>query len=178
MRQVLWNLVRNGVQASGAGSTVRVSIDEVGAGPSARVAMAVRDSGPGIAAGSHAKIFEAFFTTRSQGAWDRARGRPTNHRRPREGRRLDRRTKWFRRSRDETGGATFEVGLARAPAPGRRTATVGLDSASDPVSHRALTHGHGPRESEGSRLFETAQPGMNHADRVIVQPASPSSPSA
>jgi signal transduction histidine kinase len=66
MRQVLWNLVRNGVQASGAGSAVKVSIGQ--RAPRGRVLLAVTDSGPGIAAASRAKIFDAFFTTRSQGA--------------------------------------------------------------------------------------------------------------
>jgi two-component system, NtrC family, sensor histidine kinase HydH len=129
MRQVLWNLVRNGVQASGAGSAVWVSVEEVGAGPSPRVLMAVRDSGPGIAPGSQAKIFEAFFTTRSQGAGiGLAVVRRIIDDHAQVGASINVRSG----SGAQTGGATFEVGLARAPAPGTRTATVGPVRASDP----------------------------------------------
>lgn len=64
MRQVLWNLVRNGVQATGAGTTVTVSVVEKGE----RVEMAVSDEGPGIAPGAAEKIFDAFYTTRAGGA--------------------------------------------------------------------------------------------------------------
>lgn len=64
MRQVLWNLVRNGVQASGAGTSVTVSIAAVGD----RVEMAVTDEGPGIAPEAAQKIFDAFYTTRAGGA--------------------------------------------------------------------------------------------------------------
>lgn len=63
MRQVLWNLVRNGVQASGAGSTVTVEV----AASSRDVRFLVRDEGPGIPAESVERIFDAFFTTRSHG---------------------------------------------------------------------------------------------------------------
>jgi signal transduction histidine kinase len=64
MRQVLWNLVRNGVQATGAGTSVTVSVTAVGD----RVEMAVSDEGPGIAPESAQKIFDAFYTTRAGGA--------------------------------------------------------------------------------------------------------------
>jgi two-component system, NtrC family, sensor histidine kinase HydH len=64
MRQVLWNLVRNGVQATGAGTSVNVSVKAVGD----RIEMAVTDEGPGIAPEAREKIFDAFYTTRSHGA--------------------------------------------------------------------------------------------------------------
>ena len=64
MRQVLWNLVRNGVQASGAGSRVIVSVSAT----NDRVEMAVIDEGPGIAPEAAKKIFDAFYTTRAGGA--------------------------------------------------------------------------------------------------------------
>lgn len=64
MRQVLWNLVRNGVQASPAGSTVTISVAE-GDG---HVRMAVTDQGPGITEDARGKIFDAFYTTRQQGS--------------------------------------------------------------------------------------------------------------
>jgi signal transduction histidine kinase len=64
MRQVLWNLVRNGVQATAAGTSVVVA---VGAADD-RVEMVVRDEGPGISPEASRKIFDAFYTTRSHGA--------------------------------------------------------------------------------------------------------------
>jgi signal transduction histidine kinase len=64
MRQVLWNLVRNGVQVSAAGTTVTVSI----ATDVDRVRMKVADEGPGIPEEAVAQIFDAFYTTRSHGA--------------------------------------------------------------------------------------------------------------
>jgi signal transduction histidine kinase len=64
MRQVLWNLVRNAVQASAAGTTVHVRVE-----PGERdVLMAVEDRGPGIPAPARDRIFDAFVTTRAHGA--------------------------------------------------------------------------------------------------------------
>jgi signal transduction histidine kinase len=144
MRQVLWNLVRNGVQASGAGSRVRVAVREA---KGDRVRLAVIDSGPGIAPGSQEKIFDAFFTTRSQGAGiglavvrriieDHAEAGATIDVRNNEG--------------AEGGGATFEVGLARAASLGRRSTTAGSDSTSDP-SDPAVTLGENAR-SQSERV--------------------------
>lgn len=64
MRQVLWNLVRNAVQASGAGTTVRVVVERSGR----HVRFAVADEGPGIDEPSLSKIFDGFYTTRASGA--------------------------------------------------------------------------------------------------------------
>jgi signal transduction histidine kinase len=64
MRQVLWNLVRNAIQATSAGSTVTVRLfarEQV-------VTLAVDDQGPGISEDAAARIFEDFFTTRTHGA--------------------------------------------------------------------------------------------------------------
>jgi signal transduction histidine kinase len=136
MRQVLWNLVRNGVQASGAGSTVRVSIKEQGAGASGRVLMAVADCGPGIAPSSQTKIFEAFFTTRSGGAgMGLAVVRRIIDDHAGVGATIEVRSNAADAAEGSSGqasGATFEVGLARAPSPITRGATVGHDLASDP----------------------------------------------
>lgn len=63
VRQLLWNLVRNAVQASSAGAEVVVLVESEPDG----VQVSVRDSGPGIAAESIERIFDAFFTTRSHG---------------------------------------------------------------------------------------------------------------
>jgi signal transduction histidine kinase len=73
MRQVLWNLVRNAVQASAPGSCVTVRVEPDGAkglAPGLRpkaVALSVEDQGPGISEDARARIFDAFFTTRSHG---------------------------------------------------------------------------------------------------------------
>jgi signal transduction histidine kinase len=64
MRQVLWNLVRNAVQASGAGATVVVRVEPHGR----EVVLSVDDHGPGIPSEAGDKIFDAFFTTRTHGA--------------------------------------------------------------------------------------------------------------
>ena len=63
MRQVLWNLVRNGVEASAGGSSVEVGVKTEGS----RVELTVSDEGPGIAPDAVAKIFDAFYTTRTKG---------------------------------------------------------------------------------------------------------------
>jgi two-component system, NtrC family, sensor histidine kinase HydH len=64
VRQVLWNLVRNAIQASSAGSvvTVRVEVFE------RHLVLSVDDQGPGVPDGARARIFEDFFTTRTHGA--------------------------------------------------------------------------------------------------------------
>lgn len=123
MRQVLWNLVRNGVQASGAGSSVTVSVEDL----QGRVSMTVSDSGPGIAPASRAKIFDAFFTTRSQGAGiGLAVVRRIIDDHAHLGVTIDVRSGSDEGSGprdDRLPGAIFEVGLASAPPPGTRTAT-------------------------------------------------------
>jgi len=65
MRQVVWNLVRNAIQASSAGSevVVRLRREEADGG----YALEVRDEGQGIPAEARERLFDAFFTTRSHG---------------------------------------------------------------------------------------------------------------
>jgi two-component system sensor histidine kinase HydH len=64
MRQVLWNLVRNAIQATSAGSVVRVilSLRE------RELTLAVDDQGPGVPDDAGGRIFDEFFTTRTHGA--------------------------------------------------------------------------------------------------------------
>ncbi|MBW2453140.1 MAG: hypothetical protein JRI68_01440 [Deltaproteobacteria bacterium] len=64
MRQVLWNLVRNAIQASSAGDDICVGLTEEDDGD---LVMQVSDQGSGIPESSRAHIFDAFFTTRSHG---------------------------------------------------------------------------------------------------------------
>ncbi len=63
LKQLLWNLVRNGVQASGPGDDVDVVVR---LGPRG-VELAVVDRGAGIDPTAKERLFDAFFTTRSQG---------------------------------------------------------------------------------------------------------------
>ncbi len=60
VKQILYNLVRNAVQATRRGGTVTIRIREEGR----EVAIEVRDNGPGIPADILPRIFEPFFTTK------------------------------------------------------------------------------------------------------------------
>jgi signal transduction histidine kinase len=64
LRQLIWNLVRNAVQASRPGETVTVRITQSSSGP---IELSVEDRGPGIDETAKERLFDAFFTTRSQG---------------------------------------------------------------------------------------------------------------
>ncbi len=64
IRQVLWNLVRNAIQASSAGATVIVRVEP----REHEVTLSVDDEGPGVSEETGARIFEDFFTTRTHGA--------------------------------------------------------------------------------------------------------------
>jgi len=63
LRQLVWNLVRNAVQASEAGGTVRVAVTVA----EGKALLEVSDTGVGIDEEARAHLFDAFFTTRSQG---------------------------------------------------------------------------------------------------------------
>lgn len=120
MRQVVWNLVRNAVQASGAGTTVTVSVDTA----DKRALLAVTDEGPGIAADVAARLFDAFFTTRSHGAGiGLAVVRRIIDDHAPYGATID----VSSASSSEGGptGAVFEVGLARAEPPAREGSEAG-----------------------------------------------------
>jgi signal transduction histidine kinase len=64
IRQLIWNLIRNGVQASKAGGKVEVRIEVA---PDGSVVLTVSDDGVGIDPEARARLFDAFFTTRSHG---------------------------------------------------------------------------------------------------------------
>jgi two-component system sensor histidine kinase HydH len=63
LRQLIWNLVRNAVQASRPGDTVEVTVDDA----AGRTWLCVADTGVGIDETAKERLFDAFFTTRSQG---------------------------------------------------------------------------------------------------------------
>lgn len=64
LRQLVWNLVRNAVQASEAGEVVTVSVRR----EAGTIALSVVDHGVGIEEAQMPRLFDAFFTTRSQGS--------------------------------------------------------------------------------------------------------------
>jgi two-component system sensor histidine kinase HydH len=64
MRQVVWNLVRNAIQASSAGSKVTVRVES----RERDITLAVDDQGQGIPETVALRIFDDFFTTRTHGA--------------------------------------------------------------------------------------------------------------
>lgn len=61
IRQALYNLVQNAVEASPPGGTVLVSA----AAEDGMFALRVKDSGPGIPQEIRERVFEPFFTTKS-----------------------------------------------------------------------------------------------------------------
>ena len=64
LEQALLNLVINAIQASGTGGQVTVRVISTSTG---MVAVVVDDSGPGVAAEHRGRLFEPFFTTRTDG---------------------------------------------------------------------------------------------------------------
>jgi signal transduction histidine kinase len=70
LRQVMWNLVRNAVQARSPGARVKVRVTadpKAKNRPFASVVLEVHDDGPGIGEEARDRLFDAFFTTRSSG---------------------------------------------------------------------------------------------------------------
>jgi signal transduction histidine kinase len=63
LRQVVLNLVKNGVEAAGPGGRVDVAVERLGEG----ILVSVSDTGPGIARENRARLFEPFFTTKESG---------------------------------------------------------------------------------------------------------------
>jgi len=63
LRQMIWNLVRNAVQASSPGDSVDVAVEVLDKNTWLRVS----DRGVGIDDAARERLFDAFFTTRSQG---------------------------------------------------------------------------------------------------------------
>ena len=61
LRQMIWNLVRNAIQASSAGDDVVVRFSQD------PPTFEVIDQGPGIPSAARERLFDAFFTTRAQG---------------------------------------------------------------------------------------------------------------
>jgi two-component system sensor histidine kinase PilS (NtrC family) len=62
--QVVWNLLRNGVEAMEEGGELRVTLDAIGD----RARLEIRDTGMGIPADQLDRIFEPFFSTKKEGS--------------------------------------------------------------------------------------------------------------
>jgi two-component system, NtrC family, sensor histidine kinase PilS len=63
IRQVVWNLLKNALHVSPAGTRVSMSAARSGTA----CIITVRDRGPGLGDESEERLFDAFFTTRTQG---------------------------------------------------------------------------------------------------------------
>jgi two-component system, NtrC family, sensor histidine kinase PilS len=113
LRQVLWNLVRNAVQAvratkaSGGRVQLALTSDEGG------VLLMVDDDGPGVPDEIRPRIFEPFFTTRPEGT---GLGLATVHQL------VAQMGGWIAVQTSPLGGARFVVRLQRASVSGRSTA--------------------------------------------------------
>lgn len=123
MEQVVVNLVRNGVEAAGAGGLVRVRTRR----DAAHARVEVEDDGPGIDDQDRERIFDPFFSTRTiEGGTGLglsvAHGIVGDH-----GGRID-------VGRASTGGAKFTIALPIEPPgspPGARIDAADLDASSD-----------------------------------------------
>jgi two-component system sensor histidine kinase PilS (NtrC family) len=69
LRQVIWNLIRNAVDAMEGEGTIVVSTTTVFAGTESvpYLELTVQDSGPGLDDEAMSRLFEPFFTTKAQG---------------------------------------------------------------------------------------------------------------
>ena len=63
LRQVLFNLILNAIQAAGEHGKIQVVTQRIG--PNA--ALEIRDDGPGVTAANRAEIFKPYFTTHQKG---------------------------------------------------------------------------------------------------------------
>jgi signal transduction histidine kinase len=105
LRQAVFNLIKNAVEASGPAGAVRIDVGVAGD----TVEVEVGDSGPGIPHEARARLFEPFYTTKATGtglglAVSRAIARA-------QGGDIDFRNR-------EAGGAVFTLRLPRAPEGG------------------------------------------------------------
>jgi two-component system sensor histidine kinase PilS (NtrC family) len=64
LKQVLLNVLANGIKYNRRGGTVTLSYQEVSAD---RFRIMVTDTGPGVAVDQRTRLFEPFHTTRAQG---------------------------------------------------------------------------------------------------------------
>ncbi|MBB5062833.1 HAMP domain-containing sensor histidine kinase [Granulicella mallensis] len=66
VRVALLNVLHNAVKFSGVGSTLRIRYSQVHASAVEMERVCIHDSGPGISAGEHQRVFERFFSGKSK----------------------------------------------------------------------------------------------------------------
>jgi signal transduction histidine kinase len=64
LRQALFNLILNAIQAVDAGGSIQIIVERTNA---AEASIEVRDNGPGVSPGHRAEIFKPYFTTQKTG---------------------------------------------------------------------------------------------------------------
>jgi signal transduction histidine kinase len=64
IRQVLWNLLKNAIQASPKGSSIDIAVDQT----NDEVILSVTDQGVGIDPSQRDRIFDMFYSERTHGA--------------------------------------------------------------------------------------------------------------
>jgi signal transduction histidine kinase len=64
LRQVLFNLLLNSIQAADVGGQIKISAQRSGAN---EAVLEIRDDGPGVAAENRSEIFKPYFTTHQKG---------------------------------------------------------------------------------------------------------------
>lgn len=67
IKQVLFNLFMNGMQAMEPGGTLRIHTDQVSTAGRREVVLSVADTGKGISPEHQSRIFDPFFTTKAKG---------------------------------------------------------------------------------------------------------------
>ncbi len=69
MREILFNLVHNAIQATPRGGTVEVELERQHTLPGRKnaISISVRDTGPGLSTAVRRKIFDPFYTTKTVG---------------------------------------------------------------------------------------------------------------
>jgi len=67
LRQVVWNILLNGVQAMAGEGAITITIDEISDDRGSFHRVSFRDTGPGIPDAVLDRLFEPFFTTKSDG---------------------------------------------------------------------------------------------------------------
>jgi two-component system sensor histidine kinase PilS (NtrC family) len=67
MRQALWNLCLNAVEAMPEGGELRVQVRPGPSGPAPAVEIVIEDTGVGIAGPELSRVFEPFYTTKARG---------------------------------------------------------------------------------------------------------------
>lgn len=70
LRQVLWNLLRNAIQAAGVAPYPKVTVEINPVEGTDQIQFLIKDNGPGFSAESRDRAFEAFYSTKKPGEGD------------------------------------------------------------------------------------------------------------